>query len=258
MLAARETSIAAPKGDAVQHRRASLNLPGTPRDPIADVLRLLKEALALCRRVVRAGDMVYRIGEPFDNLYILSSGYCKIVSLSADGREQVVALKFRGDWLGFDGIADQRYLCDAVATDTGEVWVIPYRALLEACAGKPALLTVIHQAMSREIASDRDSLMSVCTLTAEARVADFLRFWVESIARRGMRTDQITLRMSRAEMGNYLGMTLETVSRSLSRLAREHLIQFVEKGRRDIRIPCVESLQDFVTRSLSPASCTLQ
>ena len=96
-------------------------------------------------------------------------------------------------------------------------------------------------------------VMSVCTLTAEARVADFLRFWAESIAQRGLRTDQFTLRMSRAEMGNYLGMTLETVSRSLSRLAREHLIQFAERGRRDIRIPCVEALQGFVSRSLSPA-----
>ena len=74
--------------------------------------------------------------------------------------------------------------------------------------------------MSREIARDRDSLMSVCTLPADARVADFLRYWAESLAKRGLRTDQITLRMTRAEIGNYLGMTLETVSRALSRLAR--------------------------------------
>jgi len=229
-----------------------------PGEAISDVLELLREAMTPQRRVVREGDVVYRVGEHFSNLYVLNSGYCKIVNLSADGREQVVALKFRGDWLGFDGIADQRYTCDAVAIDTGEVWVIPYQNLLSACSARPALLTVIHQAMSREIASDRDSLMSVCTLTAEARVADFLRYWADSIARRGMRTDQITLRMSRAEMGNYLGMTLETVSRSLSRLARDQLIQFTEKGRRDIRIPCVQALQSFVSRSLSPAPRVLQ
>ena len=99
--------------------------------------------------------MVYRVGEAFGNLYVLNSGYCKIVNLSADGREQVVALKFRGDWLGFDGIADQQYTCDAVAIDTGEVWVIPYQALLAICAVRPALLTVIHEAMSRDIANDR-------------------------------------------------------------------------------------------------------
>ena len=91
--------------------------------------------------------------------------------------------------------------------------------------------------MSREIARDRDSLMSICTLPADARVADFLRYWAESLARRGLRTDQITLRMTRAEIGNYLGMTLETVSRALSRLARDELIRFAEKGRRDIQHP---------------------
>ena len=241
------------RGDA-----APEHLLRAPGEDIAESLQLLTGALAPRRRAVHEGDVVYRVGEAFSNLYVLNSGYCKIVNLSADGREQVVALKFRGDWLGFDGIADQQHTCDAVALDTGEVWVIPYQALLAVCAAKPALLRVIHEAMSREIASDRDSLMSVCTLTAEARVADFLRYWAESIARRGMRTDQITLRMSRAEMGNYLGMTLETVSRSLSRLAREQLIQFAEKGRRDIRIPCVEALQGFVARSLSPVPRVLQ
>ena len=78
------------------------------------------------------------------------------------------------------------------------------------------LLTALHAAMSLEIARDRESLMSVCTLPADARVADFLRFIAESSAARGMRTDQITLRMTRAEIGNHLGLTLESVSRALS------------------------------------------
>lgn len=225
---------------------------------ISGTMALLRGTLAPQRRVIRAGDVVYRLGECFDNLYVLNSGYCKIVNLSQDGREQVVALKFRGDWLGFDGIADRQYTCDAVAIDTGEVWVIPYQALLSACTATPSLLTVMHEAMSREIANERESLMSVCTLTAEARVAEFLVYWADSVARRGMRTDRITLRMTRAEMGNYLGMTLETVSRSLSRLAKQQLIEFAEKGRRDIRIPCAEALQGFVAGSLTPASRVLQ
>jgi len=113
-------------------------------------------------------------------------------------------------------------------------------------------LTVMHEAMSREIFRDRDSLMSVCTLPADARVADFLRCWAESLAKRGLRTDQITLRVTRAEIGNYLGMTLETVSRARSRLAKGELIQFAEKGRRDIRIPEVDALSAFVQRSRPP------
>jgi CRP/FNR family transcriptional regulator len=141
--------------------------------------------------------------------------------------------------------------------DTGEVWVVRYDAALLACAGQPALLTVLHEAMSREIARDRDSLMSVCTLPADARVADFLRYWADSLSRRGLRTDQITLRMTRAEIGNYLGLTLETVSRALCRLEREGLIAFAGKGRRDVLIPEVRALTGFVQRCLAPAP-TLQ
>jgi CRP/FNR family transcriptional regulator len=221
--------------------------------PIAAMLETLNDALQPQRRIVRAGDRICQAGTAFGALYVLNSGVAKVVNLAADGREQVVGLKFRGDWLGFDGIATGCYGCDAIALDTGEVWVIRYDALLAACAARPALLALLHGAMSREIAGDRDSMMSVCTLPADARVADFLRHWAEALEQRGMRTDQITLRMTRAEIGNYLGMTLETVSRALSRLAREGLIAFAEKGRRDVQIPDVGGLIGFVQRHLAPA-----
>ncbi|WP_038116025.1 Crp/Fnr family transcriptional regulator [Variovorax atrisoli] len=224
----------------------------------AETLRLLGEQLRPQRRVVHMGDTIYQAGERFGNLYILNSGFFKIVNLSADGREQVVGLKFRGDWLGFDGIAGGRYSCDAVSMDTGEVWVVSYEALLAACITRPELLQVLHAAMSREISHDRDSLMSVCTLPADARVADFLRYWAESLAERGMRADEITLRMTRAEIGNYLGMTLESVSRALSRLARDNVIGFATKGRRDVQIPDVGALSAFVQRCLAPAPAMLQ
>lgn len=224
---------------------------------IASTLKLLNDTLAPQRRVVHTGDVICQSGERFGALYILNSGFFKVVNQAADGREQVVGLKFRGDWLGFDGIARGQYTCDAVAMDTGELWTIPYGALMAACTAHPALLTVLHEAMSRELSRDRDSLMSVCTLSADARVADFLRYWAESLADRGLRTDQITLRMTRAEIGNYLGLTLETVSRALSKLAREHLIAFTEKGRRNLKIPDVQALSVYVQRCLAPHS-TLQ
>ena len=219
---------------------------------IAETLKLLDEQLAPARRIVHAGDVIHQAGEPFDRLYVLNAGFCKIVKLTADGREQVVGLKFRGDWLGFDGIASGQHTCDAVVMDTGELWVISYAELLAACACEPRLLVALHQAMSREIAHDRDSLMSVCTLPADARVAEFLRYWADSLSRRGLRTDRITLRMTRAEIGNYLGMTLETVSRAMSKLARDNIICFAEKGRRDVQIPDVAALSAFVQRCLAP------
>ncbi len=225
---------------------------------IADTMQLIEDALAPQRRVIHAGDPIYRAGDRFGHLYLLNSGLAKVVGLSADGREQVVGLKFRGDWIGFDGIANDRYTCDAIAMDTGEVWVIRYEDLLSACRREPSLLKVLHAAMSREIGRERDSLMSVCTLPADARVADFLRYWAESLSIRGMRTDQITLRMTRAEIGNYLGLTLETVSRALSRLARCNVIAFAEKGRREISIPEFGALGQFVQQCLVPVPATLQ
>jgi CRP/FNR family transcriptional regulator len=232
--------------------KSNTDFDGRTSQHIAEVLNLLRDALAPQRRIVRAGEAIYKAGDGFGHLYILNSGFCKIVNQTADGREQVVGLKFRGDWMGFDGIANGRFVCDAVALDTGEVWVIRYDALLAACATHTRLLPVLHEAMSREIARDRDSLMSVCTLPADARVADFLRYWAHCLGRSGMRTDQFTLRLTRADIGNYLGMTIETVSRSLTRLARGKLIRFAEKGRRDIQIPEIDALTDFVQSCVTP------
>jgi CRP/FNR family transcriptional regulator len=224
---------------------------------IVDTLKLLQDQLPIQRLVVRAGDTVYQAGQRFENLYILNSGFVKIVNLSADGREQVVALHFKGDWLGFDGIANGQHGCDAVAMDTGEVWAIGYGALIRVATSQPAVLSVMHQAMSREIGRDRESMMSLATLPADARVADFLRTWADALAQRGLRTDQITLRMTRAEIGNYLGMTLESVSRALSRLARGDVIRFNEKGRRDIQIPEVGALTAFIQRCMAPAAAAV-
>jgi CRP/FNR family transcriptional regulator, anaerobic regulatory protein len=219
---------------------------------IGDMLQLLQNNLPIQRRVVRTGDTVYQVGQRFGCLYVVNSGFFKMVNLSGEGREQVVGLHFKGDWLGLDGIATGHYGCDAVAMDTGEVWAIRYDALLEAAVRTPSVLTALHQAMSRELTRDHDSMLSLCTLPADARVAAFLHYWADALAQRGLRTDQITLRMTRAEIGNYLGMTLETVSRALSRLARGDVIRFCEKGRRDIHIPQLEALTAFIQRSAAP------
>lgn len=222
----------------------------------AATLQLLGDTLAPLRRVLHAGDVIYQAGERFGELHVLNSGFVKIVNLCSDGREQVVGLKFRGDWLGFDGIASGRYRCDAVALDTGEVWALRYDALLAACAEHAPLMALLHAEMSRVIGRDRDALMSLTTLSADARVAEFLRLMAHALDRRGLRNDQITLRLTRAEIGNYLGLTLESVSRALSRLARAQLIGFADGARREIRIPDVAALATFVSHD--GAVATLQ
>jgi CRP/FNR family transcriptional regulator len=211
----------------------------------AEVLDWLEGALPVQRRVVKAGDTVIRAGARFTHLEVVNSGFFKSVSMTADGRDRVAGLHFKGDWLGLDGIAEGRHDCDAVAMDTGEVWSVGYETLIEACARQPRLVATLHAAMSREIARDRESLMSMCTLPADARVADFLHHWTDSLTRCGLRTDRVTLRMTRAEIGNYLGMTLESVSRGLTRLARERVISFDGKSRRQISIPDVQALYTY-------------
>ena len=230
------------------------------RERIAATLQQVGDALNPQRGIVHAGDVLYEAGTPAIRLYILNAGFVKLVSASADGRTQVVGLKLRGDWLGFDGIASGSYACDAMAMDTGEVWSFSYQALLLAAASRPALMATMCEAMSREITRDRDCLMSVCTLSSDARVADFLARWAESQhqASVGLRADRIWLRMTRADIGNFLGLTLETISRVLSRLEREGLIAFDGKSRRDIRIPDLQALAMHALQCAAPRQTALQ
>lgn len=256
-----QTAPQAPESARFTPVRATFAPRGADRissDRIAASLDQIERAVTVQRRIVRQGDFLYQAGKPFTHLFVVNTGMFKVVNLSRDGREQIVGLKYRGDWVGFDGMSERFHDCDAVALDTGEVWSIHYDALLEAGARDPVLMSEVHRAMSREIARDRDSLMSVCTLPADARVADFLCNWAGALASRGLRTDQVTLRMSRAEIGNYLGLTLETVSRAMSRFNREGLIGFADKGRRELSLPDVAALSEFVRSALEPACVVLQ
>lgn len=215
-------------------------------------LALVEQATPIVRRIVHAGDAVQLGGQAFTHLHLINTGVFKTVNNAADGRGQVVGLHFRGDWLGFDGIAQGRHSCDAIAVDTGEVWAVRYTDLLAACAGNTALMHVVHAAMSHQIARDCDALLSMGTLPADARVANFLRDWALSLAMRGQRTDHIILHLTRAEIGNHLGMTLETVSRVLARLAKRGVIRFDERDRRAIAIPSIEALGGIVDGAVGP------
>lgn len=220
-------------------------------------LALMEQHLPFGRRKVQNEDQIYQCGQVFDTLYLISSGLFKIVNLSADGREQPAGLYFKGDWLGFDGIPSGRYGCSAIALDSGEVWSIRYDTLLQVSAKEPLMMRLVLAAISTQLARNRDAALSMGTLPADARVADFLLQWAHCLAERGMRTDQINVHMSRADMGDYLGLRLESVSRALSRLARSGVILFNEKGRRDITIPNLAALSEFIQHRADPATSDL-
>lgn len=213
-----------------------------------DILPLLERHLEPARRLVREGDTLYTIGQRFDRLFIVRAGSVKLVDLSAEGTERVTGLRLRSDWLGFDGLASGAHACDAIALDIGEVWSFSYDSLTQACVHCPALLQALNNAMSEAIAQQHRRMSALCSLSADGRVADYLRRWADELTRRGLRSDRIALRLSRAEIGQQLGLTLESVSRAFSRLAREHLIRFADRGRREVSIPDMKALAGFVQR----------
>lgn len=221
-------------------------------------LDLMERCITVGKRKIKTHDEIYMCGQPFDTLYLINSGLFKIVSLTSDGRERSADFFFDGDWLGFDGIPTGYHSCTAVALDIGEVWTVSYDTLMQASAREPALLRGVLAAVSGQLARNRDIALSIGTLSAEARVADFLLQWAQSLAERGRRTDQINIHMSRAEIGNFLGLRLESVSRSLTKLVQCGVIAFNEKGRRDISIPNLEALSHFIQNDADSLNTVLQ
>ena len=222
-------------------------------------LRLVEQHLPFRRRMLHAGDVVQVAGEPFVHLHVVKFGVCKSISLAPNGTLQVAGFHLKGDWIGFDCIASGSSVCDAVAMDTSEVWSFSYSSLLQAAPEIPQLMHILHVAMSCQMARDRDWRFALGTLAADARVADFVLSWASLLAERQLRTDEITLRMTRAEIGNYLGMTLETVSRAFTRLSQLDLIRFEQRGRRHFTIPSVHALMQFIERTGGAnSSATLQ
>ena len=220
-------------------------------------LALVERHMAFTRRSLHAGDTVQTAGEPFRSLHLVHFGAVKSVVVAANGCQQVSGLHIKGDWVGFDGIATGVNACDAFAMDTSEIWTVRYPAVLKAAERIPELAHALFAAMSGQLARDREWRFALATLPADARLADFLRCWAQALAQRELRTDHITLRLTRAEVGNYLGMTLETVSRSFSRLVALGLISFDDKGRRHFAIPDVAALSAFVEGKARPGGVAL-
>lgn len=215
---------------------------------------LLEREVAVLRHMVKAGDTIYRVGEKFRDVHVLQVGLCKLYGLSADGREGLVTMLFKGDWLGLDGLADGRYRCSAIAADVCEVLTIRYDSLLRAGARNPALLTQMLAAFARQDSRERDTVLNMHALPAEGRVAAFLCRWADELQQRGLRNDQIMLPATRAEIGGHVGLRLESVSRAMTSLERERLIRFNSPSRRDIEIPDLLALRDYVNRLSERAS----
>jgi CRP/FNR family transcriptional regulator, anaerobic regulatory protein len=182
------------------------------------------EALICTARSVRRGEALYRAGDQFDNLYAVRSGSLKTVMAHRDGREQVTGLRLAGDPLGLDGISTDTHSCTAVALEDSSVCIVPYAALKHMCRETSTMQDRLHRLMSEQLIRESSQMMVLGSLSADERVAAFLLDVSDRNGQRGYSHAEFNLRMTREDMGSYLGMTLETVSRTLSRFQKRGLI----------------------------------
>jgi len=208
----------------------------------ADEMRRL-DALVSTRRPVRRGEMVFRRGEAFSSIYAIRAGFFKTSLTTEDGREQVAGFQMAGELLGFDGIGAGTYRCDAIALEDSQVCAIPYARLEEFARELPGLQRQIHRIMSREIVREHGVMMLLAGMRAEERVAAFLANLAQRLQARGFSPASLVLRMTRQEIGTYLGLTLETVSRCFSKFHEEGVL---EVEQRNIRILDPEALARIV------------
>lgn len=181
-------------------------------------------AFASAQRRRKPGDYLFRAGDTFHFFYVLSEGFAKSCYVTEDGRQRTTGLHLRGDILGVDGIATATHGCDAIALGACEVLTVPYETVLLHCQRNPELAHELLRAFSTEIRSDRELMLSMGTYSAEGRVATLLLEMSCRCASRGLSATKLQLHLSRQEIGSMLGLTLETVSRAFSRLARLGLI----------------------------------
>jgi CRP/FNR family transcriptional regulator, anaerobic regulatory protein len=198
------------------------------------------DAMKFTRRKIKAGQMLYREGDRFQYIYAVRSGTLKSSLMLSDGREQVSGFHIAGELVGLDGAAQGQHASATMALEDSEVCAISYTALSDLAAGTTGMQHIISRLMSREILREHSLMMLLGSMNAEERLAAFLLNLSQRYAARGYSEREFHLRMSRAEIGSYLGMKLETVSRTFSAFQQQRLM---EVDKRHIRITNLDGLK---------------
>jgi CRP/FNR family transcriptional regulator len=182
-------------------------------------------AMLTTRIRLRKGETLFRPGERFKSLYAIRLGSCKTVALSADGKEQVAGYHMSGELIGADGIGTGSHDCQAIALEDTEVCILPFERIEALSRQDSSFQHKFYQLLSRENGRVRMLLLLLGTMRAEQRLATFLLDLSERYQARGFSSCEFVLRMTREEIGSYLGLKLETISRLFSRFQREGLLQ---------------------------------
>ncbi|MDP2816886.1 MAG: helix-turn-helix domain-containing protein [Polaromonas sp.] len=203
------------------------------------------DTLVSTRRKVKRGATLFRSGEAFDALFAIRSGFFKTCLNAEDGRDQVTGFQMAGEIIGLDGIVNDRHSCDAVALEDAEVCVMPFARIAEMAREIAPLQQHLHRVMSREIVREHGVMLLLGSMRAEERLAVFLLNLVQRLHARGFSSSELVLRMTREEIGSYLGMKLETVSRTFSRFADDGIL---DVRQRQVRILDLAALQRIVNQ----------
>lgn len=205
-------------------------------------LKRIDEIVAT-RRKIKRGSTLFRNGEPFTSLFAIRTGFFKTCVATEDGRDQVTGFQMAGEIIGLDGIVHDHHTCDAVALEDAEVCVMPFDRIEELSREVAALQTHVHKIMSREIVREHGVMLLLGSMRADERLAAFLLNLVQRLHARGFSQSELILRMTREEIGSYLGLKLETVSRTFSKFVEEGI---VEVKQRHVRILDTAALKRIV------------
>ncbi len=181
------------------------------------------------RRRVKRGSALFNAGDSFTSLYAVRSGFFKTSVTTADGRDQVTGFQMTGEIIGMDGIVQDKHSCAAIALEDAEVCVLPFDKLEQLSREFSTLQHHVHKIMSREIVRDHGVMLLLGSMRAEERLAAFLLNLVQRLHARGFSQSELILRMTREEIGSYLGMKLETVSRTFSKFMEEGVIDVKQR-----------------------------
>lgn len=214
----------------------------------SDDMQKLDEVVAT-RRKIKQGQLLFGNGDPFTSLYAIRTGFFKTCVSSEDGREQVTGFQMAGEIIGLDGIVTDHHSCNAIALEDAEVCVMPFANVEELSREFPVLQRHVHKIMSREIVRENGVLMMLGNMRAEERLAGFLLNLVQRLHARGFSQSELVLRMTREEIGSYLGLKLETVSRTFSKFSEDGIIDVKQ---RYVRILSPDALKQI----FNPQTCS--
>lgn len=208
----------------------------------SDELARIDELIG-ARRKIKRGETLFHNGEKFTNLYAIRTGFFKTCITSEDGRDQVTGFQMAGEIIGLDGIVNDSHTCDAIALEDGEICAMPFAQIENLSREVNALQHHVHKIMSREIVREHGVMLLLGSMRAEERLAAFLLNLAQRLHARGFSQSELVLRMTREEIGSFLGLKLETISRTFSRFVEDGI---VEVRQRHVHILDTDALQEIV------------